>query len=85
MARRHDAQTGSWDRCAARAAAAPLISALALFGVIALMFSAVIMLGPIVHVEANSRCYSAVPPKPCARTLCMPRSIHALQSRSLRL
>ena len=62
-------RTGSWDRCAARAATAPLISVLALFSVIALVSCVVIMLGPIAHVKANSRCYSAVPPKTCARTL----------------
>ena len=59
---------GSWDRCAARAATAPLISVLALFSVIALVSCVVIMLGPIAHVTTNSRCYSAVPPKTCART-----------------
>ena len=51
---------------AARAAVAPLVSALALFAAIVLVSIAVIMLGPIAHVQVNSRCYSAVPPKPCA-------------------
>ena len=66
--RRHGVRTGSWDRCAARAATAPLISVLALFSVIALVSCVVIMLGPIAHVKANSRCYSAVPPRTCAQT-----------------
>ena len=69
LAGRHGARTGSWDRCAARAATAPLISVLALFSVIALVSCVFITLGPIAHVETNSRCYSAMPPKMCARTL----------------
>ncbi|KAK9830891.1 hypothetical protein WJX81_001962 [Elliptochloris bilobata] len=59
----HGMSTGSWDRCAARAATAPVISVLALFSVIALVSCVVITLGPIAHVESNSRCYSAVPPQ----------------------
>ena len=59
-------RTGDWDRCIARAATAPLISVLALFSVIALVSCIVITVGPVAHVETNSRCYSAILPKPCA-------------------
>ena len=40
----------------------PIISALALFGTIAIVSSVIISLGPIAHVEQNSKTYSAVPP-----------------------
>ena len=40
----------------------PIISALALFGTIAIVSCIIISLGPIAHVEQNSKTYSAIPP-----------------------
>ena len=40
----------------------PIISALALFGTIAIVSCIIISLGPIAHVEQNSKTYSAVAP-----------------------
>ena len=40
----------------------PVISALALFGTIAIVCCIIISLGPIAHVEQNSKTYSAIAP-----------------------
>lgn len=40
----------------------PIISALALFGTIAIVCCIIISLGPIAHVEQNSKTYSAIKP-----------------------
>ena len=40
----------------------PIISALALFGTIAIVCCIIISLGPIAHVEQNSKTYSAIAP-----------------------
>ncbi len=40
----------------------PLISVLAMFGVIAIVCCIIVALGPIAHVERNSKTYSAVKP-----------------------
>ena len=40
----------------------PMIGALALFGTIAIVCCVIISLGPIAHVEQNSKTYSAIKP-----------------------
>ncbi len=40
----------------------PVISVLAMFGVIAIVCCIIVTLGPIAHVEQNSQTYSAVKP-----------------------
>ena len=52
----------------------PIISALALFGTIAIVCCIIISLGPIAHVEQNSKTYSAIKPPRC---LCL-FSMHTL-------
>ena len=56
------AQSSSCKLRCMHAQVMPIISMLALFGVIALVACCCITLGPVAHVEANSLTYSAVRP-----------------------